>query len=142
MTYSTPDAVQRRAHPRLAWPFIAGLGALALVEPAVHALGLFESVHPAARHFAVLAAVSGVWLALIAYVRPPRPFVTVVLAGVCYVVVLATVGLVVGPVLGISDGSPGLWVLPIAIVSMASTHMLWFVLVGALAHVLVPGRAR
>lgn len=136
MTYETYEPATGRQRPRLAWSFIFGLGALALAEPVVHAMGLLESMHPAARHFATLAAVSAVWLVLIAYVRPSRPFLTVMAAGLVYIAVIASAGLIVGPVLGMSDGSPGLWVFPIAVISMASTHLLWFALVGGIAQLI------
>ncbi|MBB3036006.1 hypothetical protein [Hoyosella altamirensis] len=135
MTYETQEYRRHHGRARLAWPFIIGLGSLALLEPVTHALGLFGEMHPGARHFAILAGVSVIWLALVAYVRPPRPFLTVILAGACYVTVVATAGLIVGPLIGIGGGSPGLWVFPIAVVSMASTHMIWFVVVAAIAHV-------
>lgn len=114
------------------WPLIIGLGALALVRPA---LSIVESVigvsDPATVPIAITIAISIVWIAVVGLRRITRPVLTLVLVGVTYAVLAIIVSGIVSPI--VSGHLEGPLTNPMGVVSVLVVNAVWGLITGALA---------
>jgi hypothetical protein len=91
MTTTKSTRSDTRRHPLLGLPFtvIVGLALLAAPRAVLHDLGITHGGSALNQLLAVVPLL--VWVAAVAWARVPNPFLTVVIIGACYGVLLAAI---------------------------------------------------
>jgi hypothetical protein len=97
------------------WPFVLGLGALAVLEPLAHLTGLRDALGPAVTTLLVPALVALLWIGWVGFFRVPRPVLTLTLAGT----VSGAVLVLLVPVLGVGPEVDGGTAVLVAVVETA-----------------------
>lgn len=111
---------------------VLGLGALALVRPLVSiAKDQLDVSGSPAVPIIITLAVSAVWTAAVGLSRTARPVLTLVLAGLTYVVLAIVLSAIASPIL--TGGLQGPLATPIAIIPVLLTDGLWGAAAGTLA---------
>lgn len=129
---TAPFHFTQAAGRRLRWPLIIGLGALALVRPAVNIVySIFGATHGGAVPISITIAVSIVWIAVVGLRRIAHPLPTLVLAGVTYGVLAIILSAVASPI--VSGHLDGPVTHPIAIGPTLVVNAIWGLITGALA---------
>lgn len=125
----------KSSHLGLPWALILGLGALALVRPALQiVLDQAGVSSPPALSVGVTVAITVVWIAVVG-VRPVRrPVVTLVLAGLSYAVLSIVLSSIASPIL--TGQLQGPLATPAAIVPVLLTNAIWGAIAGGLALLL------
>lgn len=119
---------------RLHWPLIVGLGALALLRPALNMTGLMDGLGLPAAPLLVTALISLAWLLAVVYTRVREPLLTLVFTGLTYGVFAIVISAILSPVLTGQLSGPA--TNPLAIVAVLITNAIWGALVGLVAQAL------
>lgn len=119
------------APPGVPWPLVVSLGALALVRPLMSVTGVTEAIGAPWAQLGVTLLVTAAWVVAVVVAHVPRPFVTLVCAGVAYGVLAILLGAVLSPLLG--EGFQGPLTHPLAVVSVLAVNAVWGAVAGGLA---------
>lgn len=135
MSTSPPPGATASGHsPRIAWGLVTGLGAVALLRPLLRITGVVgdDGVLPSqVGALGATALITVVWVLVVGLSRVPRPFLTLVLAGLAYAILSTLLSGVLSPLL---DGRlEGPLANPIAIPMMLASNAVWGAVAGALA---------
>lgn len=116
----------------LRWPLVLGLGALALVRPAVSVLESQLGVEdPPAVPIAITIVVTVIWVAVVGLRRITQPVLTLLFAGLTYGVLAIVLSGVLS--LSLDNELQGPLANPVAIVPVLVINALWGLGAGALA---------
>ncbi|MEU3020365.1 hypothetical protein ABZ635_23560 [Nocardiopsis sp. NPDC007018] len=130
--------------PGVPWSLVLSLGALALVRPLANATGVAEAVGTPWAQVGTTLLVTATWVAAVVVAHVPRPFVTLVCAGVAYGVLAILLGAVLSPLLG--EGLQGPLARPVAVLPVLALNAMWGAAAGGVAvavgATLGRGRAR
>ena len=113
------------------WPFVVGLGAVALIRPLLNITGLMELLGRPGGPIVVTLLISAVWLAVVVGAGLRAPLLTLVLAGIAYGVFSIVLSAVLSPILAGELAGP--LTNPAAVVAVLITNALWGAIVGLLA---------
>ncbi|WP_431868033.1 hypothetical protein [Nocardiopsis eucommiae] len=119
------------APPGVPWPLVLSLGALALIRPLMSVTGVTETIGAPWAQLGVTLLVTVAWVAAVVVAHVPRPFVTLVCAGVAYGVLAVLLGAVLSPLLG--EGFRVPLTHPLAVLSVLTVNAVWGALAGGLA---------
>lgn len=119
------------APPRVSWPLVLGLGAIALVRPLARITGADETLGSPAGSLLLTVLVTAAWVAIVGLGRVPRPVLTLTLAGLAY-------GLAVVPLSAVASTAltgtlQGAAAVPFAVVPILATNAAWGAVAGLLA---------
>ncbi|SDD83089.1 hypothetical protein SAMN02799630_04227 [Paenibacillus sp. UNCCL117] len=116
------------------WPFILGLGAIALIRPVMKMTGIMDILGQQFGSILMTILISLAWLVIVLVKKTPNPVAVLVCAGLSYALFAIIVSGILSPIL---DGKlQGPLTNPLAIVSVFSTNAIWGLLVGGLAKAL------
>ena len=135
MSHTTPE---RRS---VNWYLIASLGTFALIRPLVRIIATQADLQlPAVVPVVLTLTVTGVWVAAVMVTRTDFPVLTLVLAGITYAVLATLLSAALSPVL---DGSlAGPLANPVTVIPVILVNVLWGLLAGGLALVLIKLRSQ
>lgn len=117
--------------PSVSWPLPLALGTLALLRPLMSATGIADAIGAPWAQLGATLLITVVWVLAVLVSRAPRPFLTLVCAGLVYAILALVVSAALSPLLlgqvrgPITD--------PLAMVSVLVTNTLWGALAGGLA---------
>lgn len=115
----------------LNWPLVLGLGALALLRPALSLLGLRDALGTPAVPVLSTAAISLVWIGAVGFSRAPWPFLALVAARLTYAVLSIALSAVLSPLL--TGELQGPLATPAAIGPVLVTNAVWGAIMGGIA---------
>ncbi|WP_460688387.1 hypothetical protein [Nesterenkonia suensis] len=119
---------------RVSWRLILLLGAVALIRPLMHITGVTGEEGGLMKGLLAIGAtvvISAVWIAVVVIARAPRPFLTLVLAGLTYAVLSMGLSAVLSPIL--TGELQGPFAHPIAIPTVLLVNALWGAVTGGIA---------
>ncbi|WP_228813191.1 hypothetical protein [Nocardia otitidiscaviarum] len=117
---------------RLNWPFIFGLGALAMTRPLARIVEDRAGIEfPALTPLLMTLAITVVWIVAVGSSRVREPVLTLVLAGLTYGVLAIVISAVFSPILLGEFAGP--LANPIAIPQVLMVNALWGLIAGVLA---------
>lgn len=125
---------------KLHWPFILGLGALALIRPIMSMLGWLEAIGQPIASITVTIVISFVWLAIVVRARVSQPLLTLMFTGMSYGVFAIILSAILSPIL--TGRLQGPVTNPFAIISVLMTNAIWGLIVGLLASGIMRVRQR
>ncbi|WP_017545711.1 hypothetical protein [Nocardiopsis prasina] len=128
------------APPGVPWPLVLSLGALALVRPLMNVTGVTEAIGSPWAQLGATLLVTLAWVAAVVAAHVPRPFLTLVCAGVAYGALAILLSAVLSPLLG--EGLQGPLTNPLAVVSVLAVNAVWGAVAGGLALVVAAGLGR
>lgn len=112
------------------WPLALGLAVVALVRPVMNIFGVMDDIKPVGP-LVVTVLITVVWIVAVTLARVPQPLLTLVAAGIGYVVLAIAVSGIASP---LKDGQlEGPLANPIAIVPMLIVNTVWGLIAGLLA---------
>ena len=125
------------------WRLVLLLGAFALIRPILRITGIASEdgpLHPAAAASGATALITVVWIVAVVQARAARPVLTLVLAGLVYMVLSSLLAGVLSPII---DGEfQGPLANPIAIPVLLILNAAWGALAGCLAWAVLAVRGR
>lgn len=125
-----PEAMSEELQ-HLPWRLIAALGAFALLRPFASILGLTDAWGKPATPILLTLVITAVWVAVVVVRRVQRPLLILSLAGACYAVLVIPLSAVLSLLL--SGQLQGPVAMPLAIVPLLITNVLWGAVSGVLA---------
>ncbi|MBQ1081777.1 hypothetical protein [Nocardiopsis sp. B62] len=117
----------------VSWPLVLSLGALALVRPLMNVTGITEAIGSPWAQLSATLLVTLAWVTAVLVAQVPRPFLTLVCAGVAYGVLAILLSAVLSPLLG--EGLQGPLTNPFTMVSVLAVNAVWGAVAGGLALV-------
>lgn len=117
--------------PRVSWPLVLGLGAIALVRPLGRTTGVTDALGTPAGALLLTLLVTAAWVAIVGLGRVPRPVLTLTLAGLAYGVYVVPLSAVLSVALTGTLQGPG--AVPFAVAPVLATNALWGAVAGLLA---------
>ncbi|WP_017604036.1 hypothetical protein [Nocardiopsis alkaliphila] len=125
---STPTTAGPRS---VSWPLALALGTLALLRPLMNATGITDMIGAPWAQLGATLLITVVWILAVLVSRAPRPFLTLVCAGLTYGILAIVVSAALSPLL--LGETQGPITDPLAMVAVLVTNALWGAVAGALA---------
>ena len=117
----------------LHWPFVVGLGALALVRPLMNIVGLTDELGRPLIPLLLTLVISGVWIAVVGLSRVPEPMLTLVFAGLVYAGLSTVLSAILSPIIEGELQGPLATPLGIGVLSVLLVNAIWGATTGAAA---------
>ena len=119
---------------RLHWSLILGMGALALLHPFMHIIGMTEALGRPFGPLLIMGFISLIWLVIVGFGKVRAPILTLTLTGLTYGVFAILISAIVSPLL--EGRLSGPITNPFAFVAVLITNALWGLFVGLVARAL------